>query len=1062
MIKDRLANSSQISMKISWRELGMAVVCLTLVGIAAIGSLGALARLQSNYSVSQFLPKDHPLINVDKETRRQFFLDQTQPLIVTLDVKPGVKGDWIETARLRRLQQATLQLKKTSGTTTVLSLANIQSASHQNDQLTVGSLLSITNESQRRARVRNDRILNPSLVSGDARKTVIVIGVKEDLSSDSLKYLMSDVREELMRVFPEASVSLGGVQAIQSQLGVLVKSELIRFTGLALFACCLALFVVFSSRRSVVIPFAAILLSNIFVLAFMAKMGISMTVLAVTIPILVSVTVLSLCIHTMLRLAEEAHVPQVRVDSVFSVKFLLVIKVMRALFLPNLLTSLTTCLGFATLILTDVPVIHDFGFSVAVSIMISFAITTFIIGPLMLILPVPAVRKWVFEEAQWAQLVMRARGFIVPVVAIGCVVLAYFGQNLHWSGRLFDDLPKQDEVRRATEEIDKNLGGTIPYEVVISNDGIADPWNDPKSLSRLDQLLTRFRVFPEVGSAVGLPDLLRFSIGKPSSALPSSRAAIAENWFLISMAEDSPLKKFLTVDGTSTRLSLRLRDLPGDRLDKIRTRIEQYVKTSFPGAKVTSAGMATTIHRLNNGLSQSLITGYWEALAVITILLCIVFRSVRWTLVAILPNLVPAAALVGILALTKTPMKPGVALVFSIALGIAFNNTVYLLQRLRLLIAESGGQASDHIERTLRLEGNPCMVASVCLLAGFGTFLLSQFGINQTFGAYMLISLFFGIVGDLVFLPALIRLCPWILETKTSLNSKPILNLGNQLPLLEENEMIASSSSASVKGTLQPRSAASIIVALMTALLPTANANSAGKEASDANFILKNVERGLAAKDERVLIKMKVVESNGSSKEREVEIKRKSGGKNQVLVRLKSPTDVSGVGLLSVSQGGNEDQWLYMPSQKKARRMVSGNKTQRFLDTEFNIEDFSAGTYARFVNKVVSEERAPSASVSIIESKSKSAETSYSKIKTWVDLATYQVQKSEYFDREGKLLKTMVFRDYKKFGTVWRAQTVEVRNMQTQRSTILKVAGLKLNSGLHDREFTQSALEQED
>lgn len=270
------------------------------------------------------------------------------------------------------------------------------------------------------------------------------------------------------------------------------------------------------------------------------------------------------------------------------------------------------------------------------------------------------------------------------------------------------------------------------------------------------------------------------------------------------------------------------------------------------------------------------------------------------------------------------------------------------------------------------------------------------------------------------------------------------------------------SAKAAMSNFAYVRTVVTLSAATLMVFTPFFQAQAVMPKTADANSILKNVEKGLHSSDERVLIKMKVVEANGSAKEREVEIKRKSSGKSQVLVRLKSPTDVSGVALLSISQGGSEDQWLYMPSQKKARRVVSGNKNQRFLDTEFSLEDFSAGTYARFENKIVSEERAPSAAVTVIESKSHSPDSSYSKIKTWVDLANYQVQKSEYYDRDGKLLKTMVFRDYKKFGAAWRAQTVEVRNMQTQRSTILKIAGLKLNSGMSDREFTQSALEQED
>lgn len=1033
---------------------------LLLVGGLATGALTLVAGLQTQYSVSQFLPAGHPLIKADHETRRKFFLDESQPILITLDLDAGKRSDWLQAERLARLAKVTGEFKAIEGIKNALSLGTVTAASQSSDQLSVGTLLDLPSDGERRARVAHDRFLNPLLVSENARRTLMVLGVQESLSTQSLRDMAARLRTRLSEVFPEARVSIGGVPVIQSQLTGLVKKELVRFMGFALAACCLTLLLVFSSAWSVVIPFAAILVSNIFVLGVMSILGYSMTVLAVTIPILVSVSVLSLCIHTMLRFVEDAHANLRQERRGLSMKAALVVSTIRSLFMPNLLTALTTCFGFVTLAVTDVPVIREFGVAVSASMLIAWLCSTLVLAPLLALLPIPVVRPWVLKEATWSARIFPYARYIVPAAFVGCIAMAAIGQNLQWSARLFDDLPAREEARRTTEEIDKNLGGMIPFEILVEREKSTDPWNDPKAMRSLDELLHRLRGMTEVGSAVGLPDLLRLALGDPSAELPTARQAIAEAWFLISMSENNPLRQFVTADGHAMRLGLRLRDIESNRMEATMKRIEDDVRSVFPDAKITTGGMATTVHRLNDGVSRSMLEGYWHALAVITVILAFVFRSWRWTLTAVLPNLVPAAILVGVLALVKTPMKPGVALVFSIALGIAFNNTVYLLQRLRTLMEETGRGPREEIERALRLEGNPCMMASLCLLSGFGIFLVSDFSINQTFGAYMLISLFFGLVGDLVFLPALLKIAPWILVSTPKPRRANLIIPLHPSPEEKMAVVLNPATEASPASAIGPRAAAGFI-AFFIAFAPVSRAMAGAP--TDANKILKTVEKGLYSKDERVLIKMKVVESNGASKDRELEIKRKSGSKQQVLVRLKSPSDVSGVALLSVWQGGSEDQWLYMPSQKKARRIVSGNKSQKFLDTEFNLEDFSANTYSHFENKIVKEERAPSAAVAVIESKAKgTTESSYSKILTWVDLATYQVQKSEYFDKDGQHIKTMVFRDYKKFGAAWRAQTIEVRNMQTHRSTVLQVAGLKLNSGLNDREFTQTALESGD
>lgn len=1026
------------STKITKIEAVVAATLLLLVSAVVVFSLLSLGNLRTEYSVSQFLPPAHPLLQADEELRQKFSLDLMQPVLVTLELE---NGHWLESKRLEKLAEATRAAGSVKGIQGAFSLATVETAIQTSDELKLGTISLIQDEAQRLERVKSDRFLSPLLVSEDARRALLVLSQEREFSNEELKGIIAGVRESLKAILPaDVKVLIGGVPAIQAKFVTLVGSELVRFMALGLIISCLALLFVFSSLSSLVIPLAAIFSSNALVLGFMAFAGLSMSVLSVTLPILVSVVVLALCIHVMLRFVEDEGA--VRVLPRVSFKTSWVFTTLRHLAFPTFLISLIAACGFMTVAVTDVPLIREFGISVAISMLISWFVTMAVMAPLLLLLPVPKVRKRVGEEAAWSRWVFKLARPIVAVTFVGCFSLASFSVNLPWSARLFDDLPRNDEARIATEEIDREMGGTIPFEIQLELPAGQEAWNEPENLRSLDRLIGRMRELPGVGSVTGLTDLLRVSLGDPRAKVPESRAAIAESWFLIGVSGGGILDRFLASDG-ATRIGVRLRDLESDRMEELTARLVSMTKETFPGAKVKFGGMATTVHHLNNELSRALMVGYWHALAVITAFLFLVFRSWRWTLVALLPNLVPAAVLVGVLSLAGTPIKPGIAIVFSIALGLAFNNTVYLLQRLRSLMNEKGTTAGREIERTLRLEGNPCMIATLSLLTGFAVFLVSEFGVNQTFGVYMLISLFFGLCGDIAFLPAFVKVFPEFLVSTGKASQE---NLASVRPMEEKMESIL------------PRTAASIITFLIIAFSPVTPAS-----AADANTILKKVEQRLNAKDERALIKMKVIEKNGAAKERELEIKRKSGKKHQVLVRLRAPSDVSGIAFLSVVDGSREDQWLYMPSQKKARRVVSGNKSQRFLDTEFNLEDFSAATYANFENKILKEERSPSASVVVIESKAKKgSDSSYSRILTWVDLNTYQIQKSEYYDRNGKLLKTMVFRDYKKYGSAWRARTVEVRNMQNQRSTVLYVAALKVNAGLSDREFTQVALERGD
>ena len=113
----------------------------------------------------------------------------------------------------------------------------------------------------------------------------------------------------------------------------------------------------------------------------------------------------------------------------------------------------------------------------------------------------------------------------------------------------------------------------------------------------------------------------------------------------------------------------------------------------------------------------------------------------------------------------------------------------------------------------------------------------------------------------------------------------------------------------------------------------------------------------------------------------------------------------------------------------------------------------------KFSNKIVRTEKDAKGPVDVIESTLTSGDSSYSKMITWVSANEDLVNKIEYYDRKGNLLKTTEMSDYKKFsGDVWRAQDILVKNVQNHRSTRLQLKDLAINKGLNDSDFSVSAM----
>ncbi|MBC7370008.1 MAG: outer membrane lipoprotein-sorting protein, partial [Bdellovibrionaceae bacterium] len=864
-------------------------------------------------------------------------------------------------------------------------------------------------------------LLTPALVSKDLKTASIVINVKE-LSHFQLLALKEKIETTASADLPFAKVDIGGTPAVQTDISQLLQSEIKNFVGLAFLACLLVLFVVFANFAPVMISFVVTVVANLMILAAMATLGYSFTVLSTTIPILATVTVMSLCIHSMLRLIEESKLNPT------APHYQTVLKTARLLIGSNFLASLTPTIGFLSLMTTKVPLIRDFGITVAMSIMISWMVTTLLLVPMLILMPAPRARKWAWAKARWALYIFQKSGAWAFLIIAVSVALAIKGQKLSWTAKLFDDLPRDHQVRTSTETIDRELGGMIPIDVELR--GLADAWNDPKLLRKLDSLIHDIREMPGVGSAVGLPDLLAAS-SMTKTRLPASKASTAEIFFLYSLSDQSPLKNYLNPDSSRTRIAIRTQDIPSDQLEDLVAKVKTQALSDFPNLQVTTSGMGSTIHSLNNSLSKELIFGFWQSMIVIFLMLTVVFRSVRWSLVACIPNLVPPAALLGFLAISETPIKPSIAIVFSIALGLAFNNTVYLLGRLKSLQRGSEFKKID-IEKAMWLEGNPCLISSLTLLAGFSVFMISYFAMNRIFGFYMVLSMVAGLVGDLILLPTLLKSCPWLLTPFPKLQKEKFMSTTAAMILF----LFVGAADTS------------------RAALPPVTIEKIGQEISSR----------LNAKDEEFTVKMKVIEADNTSKERDMKITRLSPGKKEhyVLVRMQEPKDLRGTSLLATYKDGKEERWLYLPSSKQTRRLAAGNKdSASILGSELNTEDFNINTDHAAKNTLKPETKIDGKDAYVVESDVALVSGSYSKVVTTIAADTFLPIKAECFDKDGKLLKVIQFSDYKKVGAKWRASQINIKNVQNNRGTEIALSGIKVDQNLKPSAFTPKALGEE-
>lgn len=1071
----QLENRSEKSVK------QVAIFLLSVLLLACLSLIPSLLKVKTTYDIEQFLPKGDATFETAKKVRHRFKLSDSPGLAILIENKNG----WLHPHQTEKVASLTQRLADIKYVENALSFATRPGAQLTHRQVQVGRLSEIVPPDQWSNRFSEDPLMTPLLLSEDQKTALIYL----ELGTSDIKRMKTVfARAEKLthETFPKAAIHLGGIPALQAGFQSLLESEVARFVALSFLTTFALIFALFRGFVPVAISFVTVLLSNLAVLGVMGLFGYDLTVLSVTVPVLVTVTVVAQVVHTFFRLYEHRQ----------SASWFKHVQVQKDLFMPNFLANLTTAVGFLTLVPSEIPMIKEYGGVVAAAVMVSWLMASLLLPLLTVLSPAPHPRQWALMKARWGLWVLRhKKEWSLGILAVS-VVASLGGFFLNWGTRVFDDLPENHPSRVTTEQLDAEFGGAIPLNVQITAKK-ASYWKDPKNIERLDRAISELRQEAGIGQALSYVDFLKAFDAK--SKFPKTSQGVSELMFLYSMSGKNPIQQFLTVDGKNIRVQIKLHDIPGDKMAALVSKIEKNLSKSLPGTRVLPTGMANHLHPTNNRVSAELIFGFWQAMFAIFLILIPVFRSVRWALVACLPNLVPPALLLGVMAILQTPIKPPLALIFSISLGLAFNNTVYVFDRLQALIKK--GRTSRLIAHVFLHEGMNCLHSTFVVLAGFAVFLFAEFGVTQTFGIFMLLSITAGILGDLIFLPALLEWKPGLLGLTKEINTT-VNDLSHLPPLprdlattplrprltlvIEPSEdslddetadrdlTPSSHDSKQRKTDMKSKIAASVLFALLTStlVLTIPHVSQAADKARRApasiskDVIQQDYKKRFAtalsqfsSKDESVAVKMTIIEPDGSRLTRELSLERVGQkGEQRLLARIQSPADLKGTSLLSIVTKDSENQWVYLPSSKQVRKVVTSTKSEGgVLGSELRYEDFDPSVIRETKARPLPARTLKGKTYDIIEASLPKGNGPYDKAQVWILKENDSPAQIDYF-AGGKKVKSIQFLAYKKVDSVLRPHRLVIKNLSNRRGTEIELSQLRINQGLSLQKLSVDSL----
>jgi hypothetical protein len=241
--------------------------------------------------------------------------------------------------------------------------------------------------------------------------------------------------------------------------------------------------------------------------------------------------------------------------------------------------------------------------------------------------------------------------------------------------------------------------------------------------------------------------------------------------------------------------------------------------------------------------------------------------------------------------------------------------------------------------------------------------------------------------------------------------------------------------------------------------------------AMTADEIMQQVDQLVEPESMKSNMTMVLVDSRGKQRVRQMQNTRvDTGDVNKSLMFFLEPSDIKGTGFLMFDYDAadqDDDQWMFLPSLNKAKRIASGDKTGSFMGSDFSYADMSKRNIEEWTYKILKEDNVNGADVWVIESTPVSEDvikkTGYVRSIAYIRKDNYRVIRGiSYLEKEGEV-KLMNVGDHIEIGDYWigtQTQMLTQKNGKTVHRTLMKVDNIEVDFDVNDSEFTLNRLEQ--
>ncbi|MCO4757660.1 MAG: MMPL family transporter [Oceanospirillaceae bacterium] len=739
------------------------VILLTIMLVFGAASGAKNLVFKSDYRV--FFSDENPQLTAFESMQRIYSKSDNVAFIIS-----PPEGKVFTPRTLGALQELTTEAWQVPYSTRVDSITNFQHTWSEEDDMIVEDLVldstTLTDADMPRLQeiaLKEPMLLN-KLISPQAHVTVLNVtvqlpGKNPVVEVPQVVAKARDMRAQFLEKYPDMEVRLSGMVMMNNTFAESSLNDNATLVPIMFGVVLLGMIFLLRTFSGTFATVIVIMFSIAGTMGLAGWTGFFLTGPSASTPIMVLTLAVADCVHILTTMFYEMRQG---VEKKKAIQDSLKIN-----FQPIFLTSVTTAVGFLSLNFSDSPPFRDLGNMVAMGVMLAFVFSVTIFPAMLKLLPIKVApisdedRNDLMHKL--GKVVISKRKVLLPGMAVVMASLVLFTPQ----NELNDDFVKYFDTsvpfRQATDYMQDNLSGMTTMEISIES-GETSGINKPEFLKAVGDLTDWLRAQPETDHVNSITDTIKrlnknmHSDDDSYYKLPQERELSAQYLLLyeMSLPYGLDLNNQLNVDKSSTRLIGTFKNMTSTEQIDLEAKIYNWFAENAPQYEAEVASTSLMFAHIGQRNISSMLIGTSVALLLISVMLGLALRSVRYGFISLIPNLAPAVMGFGLWFLIDGQVGLALSVVAGMTLGIVVDDTVHFLSKYLYARRERGKNSQDAVRYAFASVGRALWVTTLVLVAGFMVLAQSSFKLNADMGLLTALTILIALIVDFLFLPPLL------------------------------------------------------------------------------------------------------------------------------------------------------------------------------------------------------------------------------------------------------------------------------------------------------------------